>query len=218
MTDISGFAAGPLPELRQVLKEWIFVNNDYVRRWDGWDAPWWYTERASVSTIAAAAWLAKGIALEEYTTSKTRNINRSRVVSGRGRCDLFVSVRDRRGEDRDLIVEAKICWPSLTSGAFRKRIKDGLVVACNDARRTHRDDGARRAGLLIVSPSVPKSQNEHLKELIQEFVDFIRRQSRQSHCAVAWTFPPVARKLCSDMRPRLYPGTAILLRPLRRKF
>jgi len=215
VTDISGFDAGPLPELRQLLKKWIFVNNEYVRRWDGHDAPWWYIERASVSTVAAAAWLAKGIALEEYTTSKTRNIKRARSV-GQGRCDLFVSVRDRHRRDRDLIVEAKICWPSLTSGAFRKRIEEGLAVACKDVRRTHRDDGARRAGLLVVSPTIAKSQNERLEELIQEFVDFIRRQSRESHCAVAWTFPSAARKL-SDKRQRHYPGTAILLRPLRRK-
>jgi len=213
VTDISGFDAGPLPELRQVLKKWVFVNNDYVRRWDGYDAPWWYTERASVSTVAAAAWLAKGIALEEYTTRKTRNINRSRsVISDRGRCDLFISVKDRHRKDRDLTVEAKICWPSLTSGAFRKRIKDGLVSACNDARLTH-PYGARRAGLLIVSPTIPKSQNERLEELIGEFVAFIRLQSG---CAVAWTFPSAVRKLRSDQRPRLYPGTAILLRPLRR--
>jgi len=215
MTGISGFNAGPLPELRQVLQKWIFVNNDYVRRCHGNDAPWWYIERASISTVAAAAWLAKGIALEEYTTSKTRNINRSRsVVSDRGRCDLFISVKDRHRTDRDLIVEAKIRWPSLTSGAFRKRIKDGLIAACKDVRLTHSYGGARRAGLLIVSPTIPKSQNERLEELIREFVDFIRLQS---HCAVAWTFPSVARKLCSDKRPRLYPGTAILLRPLRRK-
>src|SRR5713226_1261165 len=84
VTGISGFNAGPLPELRQVLRKWIFVNKDYVHRWDGIDAPWWYNERASVSALAAAAWLAKGIALEEYTTRKTRNINRSRsVVSDR---------------------------------------------------------------------------------------------------------------------------------------
>ncbi|MGH8746639.1 MAG: hypothetical protein ACREUK_09110 [Burkholderiales bacterium] len=72
MSTLNTFEAGRLPELAPMLREWIRANAAYVKQCEDSDAPWWFNERAALSVVAAAAWLAGGIALEEYTAPKNR--------------------------------------------------------------------------------------------------------------------------------------------------
>ena len=53
----------------QFFKAWELSILRYYERTDH-DLPWWYTERANISLLAAAAWLCGGIALEEYPIEK----------------------------------------------------------------------------------------------------------------------------------------------------
>src|SRR4051812_574579 len=116
MGTFSGYTADAVPEIAPLLKKWIHANREYVHRCVDEDAPWWYLERASVSTVAAAAWLAKGIALEEYTTAKSRLPLKGRPrVSQNCRCDLYFSLlkNKKKNTHHDFICEAKLIWPKL---------------------------------------------------------------------------------------------------------
>jgi hypothetical protein len=212
----SGFAPGPLPELIPLLKKWIYVNKEYLRRCEGRDAAWWYLERASLSTVAAAAWLADGIALEEYTTSKTQLPAKSNVeVSHRCRCDLFFSLKrhDRPGQNHDFISEAKIIWPSLASKNLHSQISRGVETVRRDVRRTQNDGHSRRLGVLLISPSMSETAAERWEEHAKNFVMVLRHQQG---AAVAWVFSSDPWRLWTPKSREYHPGTAVLFSPLRR--
>jgi hypothetical protein len=216
MEKMSGVIPGRLPELAQVLKKWVYVNEEYTRRCNGNDAPWWYSERSSMSALAAAAWLAKGISIEEYTTTKTRlPIKGKEDKSDRCRCDLYISVRNGKKEDANYVIEAKVCWPNLGGTAIVNKLRDGLEDARQDVRRTHNGSEERRLGVLVASPRLIASRKTELQDRIEEFIQHV--QSFSPAAAVAWTFPSEAKDLWSSRTKDYYPGVAILLKPLRRK-
>ncbi|MEI8282603.1 MAG: hypothetical protein WCG75_09385 [Armatimonadota bacterium] len=211
MKTMSGIQEGPLPELKPVLKKWILISNEYVHRSQGNDASWWFNERASLSTVSAATWLAKGIAVEEYTTTKRLIPDKGKPKkSDRGRCDLYISVRSGK-RDHYFVIEAKPCWPDLTSTRYPGEIAAGIEAAREDVRHTNAEE-SRRLGLLLVSPVIPKGAERNTETLLEGFIEEIRSHE---DCAVAWTFPGEARRLYSKKHREYYPGAAILIKPLR---
>lgn len=81
------------PELRKLLNAWVDTIGRYTSSFE--DNPWWYNERAILSTLAGAAWTLKGwIALEEFSTTKRLRTLAPSVDHGNklrhGRCDLYV--------------------------------------------------------------------------------------------------------------------------------
>ena len=68
--------AKSLGPIKQCLKAWTVYIEKYCKVVnakappEGLDAPWWYNERASVSTFAAAVVSIKGLVLEEYAENK----------------------------------------------------------------------------------------------------------------------------------------------------
>jgi len=207
----SGFRPGPIPGLTPVLKKWIYVNNEYTKRCNGNDAPWWNNERSCMSLVAVAAWLAKGIAIEEYATTKTDGPGEAK--NDRCRADLFISLPNGSARDIDLIIEAKICWPTLAGQATRQAIADKVEEARKDARRTLRGDGEHRAGAVFVTPRLIASRKQELPLLTKQFVEVLYTFT---DCAVAWTFPAEASGLYAKKYDSYYPGSALLLKPLRR--
>jgi hypothetical protein len=209
----SGYIAGPLPALAPVLRKWIRVNEEYFDRCMGEDAAWWFNERASLSTLAAAAWLAGGIALEEYTTAKSK---RGGSVNKNCRCDLFVSLRNRvKGKnDHEFVIEAKIVWPRLASRSLADQIERGNEKARKDVRRTLPYGGSSRVGLLIVSPYMRRSEADRWERDQSQFVEFVRASAEEY--AVAWIFAKNGKGPLSERNDHYYPGTAIFLRPLRK--
>ncbi|WBX91992.1 hypothetical protein [Pseudoxanthomonas mexicana] len=66
--------------LHPLLTAWVELIQDYCRCDDYDDNPWWYNERASLSTLAGAAWRKPGwYALEEFSTTK-RGVIDGRVI------------------------------------------------------------------------------------------------------------------------------------------
>ncbi|SRR5260221_9164396 len=210
-----GYQAGPLPELTPVLKKWIQVNKEYVLRSGGKDAPWWYNERASLSPVAAAAWLAKGIALEEYLTDKHKISRKGkRKRTDRGRCDLYFSVKRRRksGRDHEFIAEAKIIWPSIASRGLQTQLDRGISSARDAVRCTFSYGEVRRLGLLLITPTASNSAARRWNEHLPRFLNVLRAQER---VAIAWLFTENPRQLTYGRRKEFFPGTAILFSPLR---
>ncbi|MCI1037988.1 hypothetical protein [Pseudomonas putida] len=82
------------PELRELLYAWVAAIERYTTRFV--DNPWCFNERATLSTLAGAAWTLKDwVALEEFATSKRLRKLQPGVDHGDklryGRCDLYVS-------------------------------------------------------------------------------------------------------------------------------
>lgn len=211
MGDISGCRPSPLPRFRPVLEHWIEANERYCRvsHWN--DIPWGYNERASLSTFAAASWLAGAIALEEYVEDKNPSApSVGKIRRTKGRCDLYVAFR---GETKGYILEAKIIWPSLSSKNWERTIIPMLDTARKDVQRTRAHSGEKKLGLLFIIPYILKRKAKFADKSIESLVDFLR--SRKDICS-AWTFPKDARDFWwNSEKQRMYPGTAVLIKPLR---
>lgn len=210
MNSISGYAQGPFPEFAPVLRRWIGANKTYCEVSNWHDIPWCYNERASLSTFAAASWLAGGIALEEYSEEKDRaHSARGRKKRRKGRCDLYVNLRGKR---RAYIMEAKILWPSLNTRDWERPLVKALDEARSDVKKTRAHNNEKKLGLLFVAPYIRNSKDSPVEKSILNLVRFLR--SRKDICS-AWTFPAGSRRFYWDSDTRwLYPGTAVLLMPL----
>lgn len=207
----SGVIVGPLPKLKGLLHEWIKVQRRYAGAWEWMDVPWYYNERASLSTLAAAAWLSGGLALEEFSNEKWRagrpNWKQKRRVA-LGRCDLYVVAGGA-----DYLIEAKAYWPKLRGSVAEDGLHNALRSARDDATRVRPHETATRLAAVLIAPSIPVRYWEELGGRIDDFVSLLKRVPRS---AAAWTFPT---ELAMN-KPRLksgsiYPGAAVVLQPLR---
>jgi hypothetical protein len=214
MRALRDFEAGPLPELAPLLREWIRANAVYVEQCEDTDAPWWFNERAALSVVAAAAWLAGGIALEEYAAPKARTGAQQRFSGERTRCDLFVSFRKkgRAGGNHNFITEAKIIWPELDSPKLAQLVDQGIDKVRRDARRTLNDGYSRRLGILLVSPCLTRVGMDDWREHALRFVKVLKALDG---VAVAWFF--AKQPLLWRGKREYYPGSALVISPLRRQ-
>lgn len=206
-----GFAAGPLPTFGPIFARWLHLQQRYLDRCELCDATWIYNERASLSVLAASAWGAGGIALEEFSAEKRAASRRGSKASvntnAYGRCDLFVSIRNQ-----DFLIEAKPSWPSLRSEA-KLRISEALSAAVRDVRRNSAYRGAKRLGAVLIAPHVPRSDVKNSGALVEAFLQDL---ASMEGCAAAWFFPKSTRTFLVTTDGNSYPGAAILMKPLRR--
>jgi hypothetical protein len=215
MQKLAAFKAGPLPELAPMFRRWIRANLVYVDQCEDTDAPWWFNERAALSTVAAASWLAGGIALEEYTAPKVPPGANPRALSNRSRCDLFLSFKRsaRRGDNHNFITEAKIIWPKLDSPKLAQLVAQGVDKVRRDTRRTLNDGYSRRLGILLISPWLDRAAMDEWRGHALGFVKVLRSLEG---VAIAWVFAPNPWKLLWRGRREYYPGSALVITPLRR--
>jgi hypothetical protein len=197
-----------------MLREWIRANAAYVEQCEDSDAPWWFNERAALSVVAAAAWLAGGIALEEYTAPKHRTGAKLGSSGERTRCDLFVSFKKdvRVGGNHNFICEAKIIWPKLDSPKLAQRIHQGIDTVRRDTQRTLNDGYSRRLGILLISPWMTRGGKDDWREYALRFVEVLKSLDG---VAVAWFF--AKQPLLWRGRGEYYPGSALVISPLRKR-
>ena len=88
----------PLQHWAFLLEEWILLLKRYCR-FMGDDAPYFYSERANIGVLAAAAWRAGWVALEEFGIRKH--------TKQKGRADLWFWPID---QDKEEYIEAKQKW------------------------------------------------------------------------------------------------------------
>lgn len=203
---------GPFRTLKELLWEWTWLNREMAKSWKWKDCPWWYNERASISTLAGAVWSAGGIALEEYASRKRRGSGNSH-----GRCDMYFCM-----EHKEYVAEAKQCWLNAGSqaGDMSVPVKDCIVQACNDAKNNRPDlqGGEALLGITFVVPRIPQSdlENEVVGERIKKVQDTLLGFARKERCALAWIFPRNSRTLKAKDDNYLYPGTAVLIKQVRK--
>ena len=200
-----------LPFLEKVLKKWLNVIETIAKEWDWEDVPWGYTERALLSTFAAAIWKTGGFAFEEYSTEK-RSIKKKGGIKGNlyaGRCDLYFKI-----EKREFVVEAKHVWSSAGEKSANTvlKIREAINAASKAVKKIKSDEEGRIA-IVFAAPYIPTSQKAEIKQLLKNWVKKIEEISKVECLNVAWTLP--IRELNKDTKERwLYPGIAILIKKI----
>lgn len=187
---------------KPILEEWTQIVTQYTEREMPKDALYWYNERATLSTLAAAIARKKHPLLEEYRTEKGRGHN-----SWAGRADIWFKCGEKA-----YVGEAKQLWISITRGASLAKVKVNSTL--RGARSEAIDSkylGAKGLGIVFVVPYIAKSKNGDASYLINEF----KKAIYQIDCdASAIAFPHNAET--TNEEGYFYPGVACCIRLSRR--
>lgn len=185
--------------LRPVLRQWIVAVRRYNEQMEI-DHAWNYHERAHIGFLAAAAWLAGGVALEEWRTKKT-----SSKLAREGRCDLYVYRRPM-----GLHIEAKHAWIQLTANTDSavSAVQGNLRKAVQNACDLPVVRGDTRVGILFAVPFISGKDVRHAKPRLLAWLNQIRQLP--GHTALAWVFD--GQLLDRRGRTDVYPGAVLLAR------
>jgi len=163
-----------VPALKPLLAEWIAVQREYTLRTADYSP--YYRERASTGFLAAAAWQAGGVALEEWTTAKGPRTN-----PRKGRCDLRIHWRKQ-----SYYMEAKHIWSRAAAGPDRvvHDIQRELDRAVADAKllQCRRQD---KFGILFIAPFYVGKQTN----MSSRITTWLQGIYQIRHDAIAWLFP-----------------------------
>jgi hypothetical protein len=183
-----------LPGWDDLLKKWFRILNDWES--DGQDAAYWYNERATTSTLAAAVWRCNGFALEEYRCSRLYG-KQERL----GRADLWFKLA---GDTSEYVVEAKQAWPS-TPKAMGTRATE-LLDAASEQLSHDTYEGASKVALVFLALR-RKEQPDSTGTFLEPFIEAARKVESE---VLAWHFGPRVRALWSERAEAHYPGVIVL--------
>ncbi|WP_342653074.1 hypothetical protein [Pseudomonas sp. F3-2] len=208
------------PPLKKLLKQWIATVQRYSNMHNYNDHCWWYNERATLSSLAGAAWSMEGwVALEEYATHKRQMTKTDGVESEdhhAGRCDLYIT-----NCKVDFAFEGKQAWQRIGIHANPTRyVHKGMLAAWKDTERLA-DELAYRYAATFVIPSLSlryiqkKSMKIDHKKVVKmlntwldEQKDFIRPNGIPT--SYAFVFPRVGHAGFAS-GSRYYPGVVLIL-------
>jgi len=209
-------------ELKTLLTAWIKAVERYSALFDHEDNCWWYNERATLSSLAGAAWLLDDwIALEEFSTKKRANPKNDCVESGQlklGRCDLFIS-----NPDTSFAIEAKQAWQSFGSKADGiSYAHKAMKAAWDDSGCLQKDEAGRRFAATFIVPSISCNEvrgdngsglsQEKLLSRLETWLaaggDFIRPGGKET--SYAYVFPGIGNESFS-IKQRHFPGVVLVL-------
>lgn len=207
--------------LSPLLQEWIRVVEDFCTS-EGFERnPWWYNERASLSTLAGAAWrLGNGwTALEEFATQK-RGVVPGKMTDPskgvRGRCDLYVSHKST-----DFAIEAKQAWQSLGVRTRQQKISSAMGSAKRDAGNLTVDEASYRLGAVFTVPYIPTSEvssvgrNGELqldpKKVLQRVNEWLKERELGQYDAYAYFFTERCLDFVSEKADRVFPGVLLTI-------
>jgi hypothetical protein len=183
---ISPQASPEVSSLEPVLKKLRFVHRQYARTpIEPEDCSVWHTERPHVGLFAAAVWLSRGAALEEYGARKKK---------GTGRADLYVNFQGIAYG-----CEAKRIVVDIAKGV------DSAVVNIRQRLRSERRDAAacckadckshKPLGLCFVAPRIRKTTSDEAltPQRLRELGKALREASE---CvALVWVAAPNTERL-----------------------
>ena len=210
----------PRGPIKSLLEQWTSVVERYAAIHGYDDNCWWYNERATLSSLAGAAWsMENWVALEEFSTGKRHKIKADGVESGDlrpGRCDLYISNRKV-----SFGFEAKQTWQRVGPRSNPTRnVWKGMQAAWMDSGYLANDHDHRFAATFIV-PSLPlgdvldeygEVSPEQVMALLNTWLaeqqGFVRPGGKPSY--YAYTFPNLGHKGFIS-HPRYYPGVVLVL-------
>jgi hypothetical protein len=192
------------------LWEWTRRIERYAKAWPD-DAAYWYSERASTSTLVASLAAVGADVLAEYDCQRGEPDESGR--RRRGRTDFWCRVGRH-----EAVVEAKQVWPrtaddfaSTCWGAFR-RAREQLISAAGDA-----GPRAHLVSAVFAVPRLPYGTDSDAWKLFTQateaLVDGKRSDDALAAAAWAWCFPETANSLRGARNPDLvFPGVVVILR------
>ena len=208
--------AGKLKPLKPVIESWFKVLEQHCKR-DEWEGnPWWFGERATLSTLAGGAYrLPRWLAIEEYATQKRRALGANRNVDkkklhGYGRCDLYLS-----NGNNDFALEAKQAWqPIGSSGLNWDKAHRSMASAWEETGRLDKDEGGFRVACTFIVPSIPPRKAKDTEKLIEKWISECGwekgRGWKRGKSIAALFFPKKARRMTTG-HGRVFPGVALVL-------
>lgn len=180
--------------LRPLLERWFDCIDRYNAVRGDNDTPYWFDEKANLSLLSAAAWMAEMVTLQQTPTRKQLEEGERNA-----RADLLIATSDERA-----YLQATQRWPKVNS----LNLTQALVDITQDARRiSYASD--LKLGCLFVAPQ--KAQQSATPEELQDMVDDLQKEHT---CAVAWYFPYAYRKLRNEAG-HYHPGIAVLFKEAR---
>ncbi|MFJ7795368.1 hypothetical protein [Pseudomonas sp. NPDC096950] len=180
--------------LRPLLERWFDCIDRYNAVRGDNDTPYWFDEKANLSLLSAAAWMAEMVTLQQTPTRK-----QTEEGERNARADLFIATSEERA-----FLQATQRWPKVNS----LNLTQALADITSDARRiSYASD--LKLGCLFVAPQ--KAQQSATPEELQDMVDDLQKEHT---CAVAWYFPYAYRKLRNEAG-QYHPGIAVLFKEAR---
>ncbi len=185
--------------LEGILSNWIENTDKYVDYFGGDDLPYWFNERANVGVLAAAAWQAGFVSLEEHQIEKVSGVGEDK----KGRNDLYIS-----SKEEELYIEAKVIFPNISNiNRLEKSINTRLKKAIDDTKKLK--GNIPKAALLFIAPySRDKKGANQLQ--IDNFKNLIKGHSSPIK---AWAFPEMAQT-SSSHDDKYYPGVALIMQDI----
>lgn len=215
-----------LKGLTPLLRAWCDLSLSYCRMHQFEDNPWWWTERASVGLLAAAAWQCKGwTALEEYGSRKRQGRVPEDGVSSdgnNGRIDLWVC-----HGTRSFVIEAKQAWQSIGSRASGNdpKVALGTTAAWKDIGKVEAHEADTRLAATFVVPYIPLSEltvddklngvskrQAEVREIVEAWLGANWPFGGVQAAAAAAVFPYRSAGMISGNGKNLMPGVVLLLR------
>lgn len=211
--------------LNRLLDSWREALKAYGRIMGMEENAWWFNERATLSTLAGAAWRLTDdwLAIEEYCTQKRGVVPRKNVDPGElvhGRCDLYLS-----NKGTDYAFEAKQAWQPIGSKARKKAVGKAMKGAWDAVGKLDCNEACFRVAAVFVVPYLPLSEVAKPgtakkkvvdQKLVRERVkDWLATLELKDYDAFAHYFPMNCRGYVG-YGGSVFPGVVLLLR-VRRK-
>ncbi|NIF16640.1 hypothetical protein [Pantoea sp. Cy-639] len=177
--------------LRPALERWVDCIDRFNQVQGDNEAPYWHGAAANTGLLAAAAWQAELVALQQYLSKKQRDEGERE-----GRGDLSIS-----SAEESIHLHASQRWPRIARLDLTAALQETTSTAKALAYASQ-----LKAGALFVTPW--KAGQHASPEELQDLVDDLQKHTA---CAIAWYFPYAYRKLHNELG-QYYPGVALLLK------
>ncbi|MGE6320059.1 hypothetical protein ACQKEF_07195 [Pseudomonas oryzihabitans] len=212
--------------IAKLFESWIKVVTRYCDFHQN-DNCWWYNERASLSTLAGAAWAMKGaIALEEFSTEKRAKAFEAGVEGGElrnGRCDLYIGCSSPDGS-HSYAFEAKQCrQPTGERASPVLYLHRAMDAAWEDSGHLTKYEGDTRYAATFAVPTLRLDEvcpddadsgvcAEKVRERIDHWIERTEnfRSPRNKDTSYAYVFPDLGDVRFSNGN-RLFPGVVLIL-------
>ncbi|MGE7991416.1 hypothetical protein ACQKPE_10275 [Pseudomonas sp. NPDC089554] len=177
--------------LRPALERWVDCIDRFQQFHGDNDAPYWHGADANAGLLAAAAWQAEQVALQQYQSKKQRDEGEREA-----RCELSIA-----DAEQVIHLRASQRWPRIARLDLAAALGETAALARQAAYSSQ-----LKAGALFVSPW--KAGQHASPEELQDLVDDLQKHTA---CAIAWYFPYALRKLHNE-QGQYFPGVALLLK------
>lgn len=198
-----------LEEFDIVFRRWFSIIDEYseINNFDGDqkakvdDVPFYYNERATLSSFVGALWRSGYNCLEEFATEKEFKEGDEKTMKA-GRGDLYFTTSSREAKN-EFIIEAKICFSAPDT------IKDSAEKSLEDANKdalAHIDRGVTKLSMAFVVPR--KKSIFTQKELTKMIEGFGNLGGKKT--SVVHYYPSSLREFQDEVK-RFYPGISVFL-------